>query len=481
MWLLWATAIRNPWIGAHNSHNPPRSRGARRCGRALPPNRGRGKRLLRSGHTRSGRGGRGGDGSARPGRDPAPATGKRPSPAEARRSRPSRRGAGVTRRGEASTASRTAARRDCPAVSGSAGRRPDRTAERYWRGMRRLTISLRWWLALAFAAIAAVTAVAVAEVLTQRAQGVLSDRAEEIATGSSVVAAREITSALTQQDVTRTIDVLAAGRKLSLFVFDRQRHLLTQQGSRGVRFGADPLDREALDRALAGSRFVDHSGDGSRIAVGLPLRTPRAAALVAIAFRKDLVAEAGILHTEILRAAGVAILVGALVGLGVATPDRPPPAPDRLGGGRDRGRAPSTSRAARGLARRGRRPRGDDRPHARPPARVVRGAGVGARPAAELLERLHEGVVAVDPRARGRAREPGRAADLRRPCRSRRARRSPSRGRRLRAARARGEAVRERCDGISQARVVADQERTFALVGIPAGTAPTWPSSSSPT
>ncbi len=184
--------------------------------------------------------------------------------------------------------------------------------------MPRITISMRWWLALTFAAIAAVTAVAVAEVLTQRTTRVLSDRAEEIATGSSVAAAREITDAIEQSDLSRTVGVLAAGRRLSLFVFNRQGRLVSEEGSRGVRFGADPLDRKALARALSGTRFVDHDAGDNRIVVGLPLRTPRASALVTVSFRKDLVAEAGILHTEIVRAAVLAVLIGAVAGLLVA-------------------------------------------------------------------------------------------------------------------------------------------------------------------
>ena len=177
---------------------------------------------------------------------------------------------------------------------------------------------MRWWLALAFAAIAAVTAVAVAEVLGQRTRNLLSNRAEDIATGGSVVAAREITAALERGDLSRTADVLAAGRRLSLFVFDHQGRLVSRSGSRGVRFGTDPLDREALSSALAGSRSVNHNAAGSRIVVGLPLVTPTAAALVTVAFRKDLVSEAAPLQTEILRAAGLAVLVGALTGLLVA-------------------------------------------------------------------------------------------------------------------------------------------------------------------
>jgi signal transduction histidine kinase len=184
--------------------------------------------------------------------------------------------------------------------------------------MRRITVSMRWWLAVAFAVIAAVTAVAVAEVLTQRATRVLSDRAEEIATGSAVVSAREIAAAQERGDLPRTVQVLSAGRRLSLFVFDRDGNLLTEEGSRGVRFGSDPLDRRGLARALAGGRFVEHDGGDNRIVVGLPLRRPPGSALVAVAFRKDLVSEAGALHAEILRAAALAVAVGALVGLLVA-------------------------------------------------------------------------------------------------------------------------------------------------------------------
>ncbi len=182
----------------------------------------------------------------------------------------------------------------------------------------RFSVSMRWWLALAFAAIAAVTAIAVAEVFTERTKNVLSGRAEDIATGSSVAAARQIAAGLERNDVDRTVDLLAAGRRLSLFVFDHEGRPVTDRGSRGVSFGSDPLDREALSRALAGRRFVDHDDDDRRIVVGLPLHTRGASALVTVAFRKDLVAEAGLFRNEILRAAIVAVLVGALVGLLVA-------------------------------------------------------------------------------------------------------------------------------------------------------------------
>jgi signal transduction histidine kinase len=182
----------------------------------------------------------------------------------------------------------------------------------------RLRISMRWWLATAFAAIVALTAVAVAELFTQRAEDALAARAEELATGSAVAAARELTSALGQGDVQHTLEVLSTGRKLSLFVFTTSRRPLATSTYGPVRFGEDPLHRDALARSLGGRRFVESSDGGRTIVVGLPLGGGAAGALVAVARRSDLVAEAALLRDEIVRAALWAVLVGGVAGLVVA-------------------------------------------------------------------------------------------------------------------------------------------------------------------
>jgi signal transduction histidine kinase/HAMP domain-containing protein len=325
---------------------------------------------------------------------------------------------------------------------------------------------MRWWLALTFAAIAAVTAIAVAEVLTRRAERVLSDRAEEIATGSSVVAAREITTALQDGDLDQTVNVLAAGRRLSLFVFDRQRRRLTEEGARGVRFGSDPLDGRALSRALDGSRFVDHDAGDNRIVVGLPLRTPEASALVAVAFRRDLVSEAGVLHTEILRAAGISVLVGAFAGLVVALLiagrlRRIASAAAAIEAGRfDTRLQPGLRDEVGDLAATIDRMRG----RLRESFTALESERNRLR---TLFEQLQEGVVAVNPAlevelANRAARQifagAGlvEGAPLPEPW--------PEIGVRALAARLFAAGA-----GISQARIAADDDRTYALVGIPGG------------
>jgi signal transduction histidine kinase/HAMP domain-containing protein len=177
---------------------------------------------------------------------------------------------------------------------------------------------MRWWLALAFALIASLTAVAVAEVFTERAEDAFRSRAEELTTGNGVAAASEVGRALRQDRLKAAVDEIAQRRRLALFVFADNGTLLTPARSRTVSFGSASLHEQALESALSDRRFVGSTEDGRTIAVGLPLRTPGAAALVAVASRPDLVAELGILRSEIIEAALLAVVIGALAGLLVA-------------------------------------------------------------------------------------------------------------------------------------------------------------------
>jgi signal transduction histidine kinase/HAMP domain-containing protein len=177
---------------------------------------------------------------------------------------------------------------------------------------------MRWWLALAFALIASLTAVAVATVFTERSEDAFRNRAEELATGNSVAAASEIGRALDEGRLRTVIGQLAERRRLALFVFADERTPLTPARSRAVVFGSLDLHRQALDEALRGRRFVGSADGGRTIVVGLPVRRPEAAALVASASRPDLVAELGLLRRTIVRAAVWAVLIGAVAGLLVA-------------------------------------------------------------------------------------------------------------------------------------------------------------------
>ncbi len=177
---------------------------------------------------------------------------------------------------------------------------------------------MRWWLALAFGLIAALTAVVGAAMATERAEDAFRSRAEELTAGNSVAAAGEIRRAIEQGRLEPALGELAARRRLTLFVFAGDGTLLGSAGARPLAFGGGNLDEQALERALRDRRFVGSAEDGRTIVVGLPLRTSRTAALVVVASRPDLVAELGILRRTIGEAALWAALIGALVGLLVA-------------------------------------------------------------------------------------------------------------------------------------------------------------------
>jgi signal transduction histidine kinase len=176
---------------------------------------------------------------------------------------------------------------------------------------------MRWWLALAFALIAALTAVAVATVFTQRAENAFRDRAEELTTGRAVAAANEIRD-LNPGTLEPGIRTIARRYRLALFAFDGNGIPMTASRSRRVQFGTLDLHDRAVAAALVGDRYVGSTDDGRTIVVGLPITAAGASAVVAVASRPDLVAELGILRSTMVESVLSAVVIGALVGLLVA-------------------------------------------------------------------------------------------------------------------------------------------------------------------
>lgn len=179
-------------------------------------------------------------------------------------------------------------------------------------------LSMRWWLALAFACIAALTAVVVSQVFNARSEDAIRARAKELAAGSAVTAALEVTAASDRGDIQSTVDRLGASRQLAIFVFDSKGALRTPVQSRGITVSSLPNFATLRDTALRGRRVVDTVDGGRLVIVALPLRGQDAAALIAVADRPDLEDALGIVRAEILRAALWAVAIGALAGLGVA-------------------------------------------------------------------------------------------------------------------------------------------------------------------
>ena len=185
-------------------------------------------------------------------------------------------------------------------------------------GVYSRALSMRWWLALTFAGIAALTALAVAQVFNARSEAAIRERARELAAGSAVTAALELSNASSPAEIRSTASDLEQSRALSLFVLDSEGSLLTPERSRGITLSSLPNVTELRSTALRGRRVVDTIDDGRLVTVALPLRGEHPGALIAVAARPDLEDAIGIVQDEIVRAALWAVAIAAIVGLGVA-------------------------------------------------------------------------------------------------------------------------------------------------------------------
>ena len=178
---------------------------------------------------------------------------------------------------------------------------------------------MRWWLALAFAGIAALTAIAVAQVFSTRSEAAIRERARELAAGSVVTAAPEISSATAIADVRARTAELTDARGIALFVLDRDGSPITSERARGIAVRTLPNFDRLREASLEGRRVVETIEDGRLVTVALPLRQGPGAALIGVAASPDLEEAVGIVRDEIVTATLWAIAIGAAVGLGVAT------------------------------------------------------------------------------------------------------------------------------------------------------------------
>jgi signal transduction histidine kinase/HAMP domain-containing protein len=183
----------------------------------------------------------------------------------------------------------------------------------------RYRIGIRWWLGAAFALIAAVTAVAVALVFSQRSAAEFRERAEDVAAGRAVSAAIDVATTDDERALAPQVTAIASRRSLALYVFDDRGRLLTPARSRGVAFGRIPDGEQALREALGERRFVSTNEEVGATVIGLPVYGGNRRALVAYASHPDLAAGLGIVRGNVVEAMLWAILLGGVTGLVVAT------------------------------------------------------------------------------------------------------------------------------------------------------------------
>lgn len=199
----------------------------------------------------------------------------------------------------------------------------DRALRRPTRGrilvsMHHVLFSMRWWLALAFAGIAALTALAVSQVFTARSESAIRERAQELVAGAAVAAATHVPHDASIRDVRATTARFGQSRHVALFAFSEDGGLLTSGRAQGISVERLPNYGLLLATALDGRRRVETIDGGRLVTVALPLQRERTAALIAVASRSDLEDALGIVQDEILPAALWAVAIGAVVGFIIA-------------------------------------------------------------------------------------------------------------------------------------------------------------------
>jgi signal transduction histidine kinase len=184
--------------------------------------------------------------------------------------------------------------------------------------MRNVSVSMRWWLALAFAAIAALTALSVAEVFNNRTESALRSQGENLAVGQTSSAAHTLSVAMAAKATPYELSTIAAQIPFALWVVASDGTLLTSDVSRGAVFENAPEARNTFHATFAHGRQVRVVNGGEAYVVGLPVRDRRAA-VIAYIRRPELQAQLGIVHSQLVQAALVAVLIATLVGLLVAS------------------------------------------------------------------------------------------------------------------------------------------------------------------
>ena len=211
--------------------------------------------------------------------------------------------------------------------------------------MSRFSIGMRWWLAVAFALVSGLTALAIALVSSERSEQAFRSRTDVLALGNTVAATLRLREALSVADqeraqalapaqaeetglatafeegqLTTLLRDIGENNELSVFVFGDDARLLSSDVSRGIDVSFVPDFPAAVEAGLEGRRSVRTLQDPAATVVALPLLVPLVGRGVVLTYvpQPEFVSAVGIFRREVLFAALVAIPVGALAGMIIA-------------------------------------------------------------------------------------------------------------------------------------------------------------------
>jgi signal transduction histidine kinase len=174
---------------------------------------------------------------------------------------------------------------------------------------------MRLWITLAFAAIAALTAVIVTSIFAARSEQALKSGSQDFAVGNTYHVADAVKKVIGTRKLRATTVSLANQRRAAIWVFDGSAKLLSSPRSRRAELSAIPHRKKAVNDALIGNRYTNSTNSATVVAVPIPDKT---GAVLTYTTRPELAAQLGIVHSQVVQTALFASLAGALAGLLVA-------------------------------------------------------------------------------------------------------------------------------------------------------------------
>lgn len=177
---------------------------------------------------------------------------------------------------------------------------------------------MRWWLGLAFAVIAALTAVLVAQGIIKRSESAFRDDAEDRALTASVAANAALRKAVERGNLDDALPTVASRYRLALFVFDGDGRAVTPVRVARTDLDSIPQADAAVRAALDNRRYVKSYDQGRVTVVALPMPLDSAAALLAYALQPGYGSTMTMIGDQILPAVTLAVALGGLAGLAIA-------------------------------------------------------------------------------------------------------------------------------------------------------------------
>ncbi len=185
--------------------------------------------------------------------------------------------------------------------------------------MRPWSLSMRWWLGLAFAVVAAITAVLVAEGLTDRSEAAFRKDAEKRAVANSSAAERALRTAIVRGNLEETLESVSERRRLALFLFDSRGRPVTPARDAQTELDSIPGAQAAVRAALDGRRYVESYDQGGVTVVALPIASDAAAAILTYSLQPGYGSTMTMIREQTLPAVTLAVGLGGLAGLLIAT------------------------------------------------------------------------------------------------------------------------------------------------------------------